>query len=461
MMTTIPAAHLVDEVCRAAYRGEAAAFLGSGISVPSGLPDWTSLLRPMISYQGIDLRSWGEDLPLIAQHVVNLSTGNRGRLVAQLKEAIQRSGAKPNHYHRAIARSAIDLVWTTNYDTLLEHAYGASPAIVRARDTDMSLVADPDAVEIIKAHGCIGRSSPDELVLTREDYEDYFVERPLIAQRLRADLQSRTFFFAGYGYGDPNIANILVEARRLARRTPRRRFLLTTIADPAKQGPDAIVRQKLWAMDLSRVGIECAIVNNYDEYSSVIEQIALGSRGPTVYVTGSHNGSSSLAEEVGRRLADQDDVRVVLLDGQSTGMSRNLISAFVQRAAERKIDFRDRLRFFSNPYASVPALSGDPSLMPRLKEWRASLLRTAHTILAFDGGMGTRAEVELAADLGCRVILVPEQPNGSSMAMLKSPEIAASAEPSASQILSQPPGWVPQASDVVSWVLGSLPKGLN
>jgi hypothetical protein len=442
MRTTIPPAQLIEEVCRAAYRGEAAAFVGSGISVPSGLPNWTSLLGPMVDHLGITLRPWGEDLPLLAQHIVNLRAGNRGYLVAQLKDAIQRSGAKPNHYHRALARSTIDLVWTTNYDTLLEQAYGAYPVIVRARDTDMSLVADPDAVEIIKAHGCIGRSAPDELVLTREDFEDFLVERPLIAERLRGDLQSRTFFFAGYGYGDPNIANILIEARRLARRTPRRRFLLTTLPDKATYGSDAIIRQELWAMDLARVGIECAIVSDFSEYAKVIEEISLRSRGPTLYVTGSHSGSSSLAEDVGRMLVDQEDVRVVLLDGQSTGRSRSLISAFVQGAAERKIDFRDRLKFFSNPYASVPALAGDPSLIPRLKEWRASMLRTAHTVLAFDGGMGTRAEVELAADLGCRVILVPERPDGSSMAMLKVPEIATRAEPSGSLILRQPVGWV-------------------
>lgn len=453
MTPSIPSSQLVEEVCRAAYRGEAAAFVGAGISIPSGLPNWTSLLRPMIAHQGLQLRPWGEDLPLIAQHIVNLNAGSRSRLLGGLQEVIQRSGAKPNHYHRAIARSTINLIWTTNYDTLLEQAYGAPSVIVRARDADMSHPAVPDAVEIIKAHGCIERSAPEELVLTREDYEDFFVNRPLLAERLRNDLQSRTFFFAGYGYGDPNIANILVEARRLARRTPRRRFLLTTLADPTKEGADAIVRQNLWAMDLARVGIECAIVRNFDEYGSIIEQIALRSRGPTLYVTGSHTDSSTLPEEVGRLLAETG---VVLLDGQSTGTSRKLISAFVQRAAEKKTDFRNRLRFFANPYASSPTLSGDPTLMPRLKEWRASMLRTAHTVLAFDGGMGTRAEVELAADLGCRVILVPERPDGSSHDMLQMPEINACAEPSASVILSKPAGWAPSASEVADWVLESL-----
>jgi hypothetical protein len=51
--------------------------------------------------------------------------------------------------------------------------------------------------------------------------------------------------------------------------------------------------------------------------------------------------------------------------------------------------------------------------------------------------------------------------DGSSMAMLNVPEIAARAEPSASHILRQPAGWVPAASEVVTWVLAALPKGMN
>ena len=453
MKTTISVDQLTKDVSKAAFRGEAAAFVGAGISSPSDLPTWADLIRPMVAALGINPRDCGEDLPLMAQHLVNVSAGNRGRLVAQLQESIQRQPSRPNHYHRSIVSSAIDLIWTTNFDTLLEQAYGSHPVVIRARDTDMSLVSDPDSVEIVKAHGCIVRSAPRELVLTREDYEDYFVHRPLMSERLRSDLQKRTFLFLGYGHGDPNIVNILVEARRLAQKVTRRRYLIAKKSDPSTDGNDAQIRQQLWALDMHRIGIECALVADYDEYRRVVEGIAIGSRGPTLYVTGAHSTSNELATKVGKLLAEQNDIEVVLFDGQSTGVSRCLISSFVQHAALQQIDYRHRIRFFSNPYSANPRLSGDPSLMPRLKEWRAPMLRKVHTVLAFDGGMGTRAEVELAVELGCRLVLVQESPNGSSSTLLQIPEIAASSD----SVGCSSTGETPSAQKIVETVLASMP----
>ena len=453
MKTTISVDQLTKDVSKAAFRGEAAAFVGAGVSSPSDLPTWADLIRPMVADLGINFRNCGEDIPLMTQHLVNISAGNRGRLVAQLQEKIQRQTSKPNHYHRSIVASAIDLIWTTNYDTLLEQAYGSYPVAIRARDTDMSLVSDPDSVEIVKAHGCIARSAPCELVLTREDYEDYFVHRPLISERLRNDLQKRTFLFLGYGYGDPNIANILVEARRLAQKVPRRRYLIAKKSDPAADGNDALARQELWALDMHRIGIECALVDDYDEYQRVVKNIAIGSRGPTLYVTGAHSNSSELATQVGKLLAEQNDTEVVLYDGQSTGVSRCLIASFVQQAALQQTDYRHRIRFYSNPYSADPRLSGDPSLMPRLKEWRAPMLRKVHTVLAFDGGMGTRAEVELAVELGCRLVLVQESPDGSSAKLLQTPQIAASSD----SLDCSNTDKTPSARKIVETVLASMP----
>ena len=78
------------------------------------------------------------------------------------------------------------------------------------------------------------------------------------------------------------------------------------------------------------------------------------------------------------------------------------------------------------------------------------MLRKVHTVLAFDGGMGTRAEVELAAALGCRLVLVQESPKGSSKSLADSPEIAARADASI--------GKSPSAQKIVETVLASMPR---
>ncbi|EGE58169.1 UNVERIFIED_ORG: hypothetical protein GGI63_006206 [Rhizobium esperanzae] len=455
MNPTISKETLIEEVSKAAFTGNAAAFVGAGISTPSKLPNWMDLLRPLAEPMGLQIKE-EDDLPGIAQYIVNMSAGSRTSLFARIQTAIKQAKAKPNHYHQALARSAIDLVWTTNYDDLLELAYPAGAPVVHSRDTDIAHHHEPGRREIIKAHGCINRSSADELVITREDFEDYFVRHPLMAERLRNDLQRKTFLFAGYGYGDPNIASILVEARRLAHKVPKQRYMLQRKADSGK-APDAIQRQQQWVMDLRRVGIHCAVVDNFDEYAAVLDSIALRSRGPTMYVTGGHVANSKLAEDVGRELAKRTDVSVVLFDGQSTGASRNFIQAFVHQAAKDRIDFRERIRYFANPYAQVPALSNDPQLLPRLKEWRAEMLRSANTVLAFDGGMGTRAEVELAADLGCNILLVAENSAGSSTDLARIAHIRKLLPDDNEYLTSTDSGIPMQPAEIIDLALRKMP----
>lgn len=456
MNPTISTQTLVEEISKAAFTGNAAAFVGAGISTPSKLPNWMDLLRPLAEPMGLQITE-DDDLPGIAQYIVNMSAGSRTSLFARIQTAIKQSKSKPNHYHHSLARSAIDLVWTTNYDDLLETAYPVGAPVVHSRDTDIAHHHEPGRREIIKAHGCINRSSADELVITREDFEDYFVKHPLMAERLRSDLQRKTFLFAGYGYGDPNIASILVEARRLAHKVPKQRYMLQRKADASK-APDAIQRQQQWAMDLRRIGIDCAIVNNFDEYAAALASIALRSRGPTMYVTGGHTANSKLAEEVGRELAKRTDVSVVLFDGQSTGASRSFIQAFVDQAAKDRIDFRERIRYFPNPYAQVPALSNDPELLPRLKEWRAEMLRSANTVLAFDGGMGTRAEVELAADLGCNILLCAENNAGSSAALAQIAHIRKLLPHDHEYLSSTDSGTPMQPAEIIDLVLAKMPQ---
>src|SRR5437870_3211395 len=85
----------------AVFQGEAALFLGAGISVPSGLPDWLGLLQPLVSGLDITLRRT-DDLPLMAQHVVNHYNGNRGPLIGAVRAAVGGRYAG-NRYHQAIA----------------------------------------------------------------------------------------------------------------------------------------------------------------------------------------------------------------------------------------------------------------------------------------------------------------------------------------------------------------------
>lgn len=72
---------VINEFSKALVEGRGAVFVGVGLSAPSGVPGWMNLLQGMAETRlGIQLNP-GDDLPLIAQHIVN-SANNRAPLVA-------------------------------------------------------------------------------------------------------------------------------------------------------------------------------------------------------------------------------------------------------------------------------------------------------------------------------------------------------------------------------------------
>lgn len=445
--------NLVDGFSRAAFHRNAAWFIGAGASRSSGLMTWADLLRPLAKELGLELNKH-DDLPAVAQYYINKASGNRGPLVQHMKNVLGVS-AEPSAYHRAIARSSVSTIWTTNYDSLMEEALAGLKYRVRVRESDFVELTKPGTIEVIKAHGSFGISSPHELVISSEDYEDYAHLRPAMIERVRSDLLTKSFLFLGYSYGDPNIHTALVEARRLAERASLTHWMLAA-AVPA-ENIEEYRRQQLWKIDLERMGIRCVIAKDYDHIEEIVTRVASHSRGPTIYVTGSHVGDDPQASKIGQLLAKPDAPFPILLDGQSAGVSRAVLSAFQAKAVDQRIDLNERLRFFPNPYAADPRLSDDPALLPILKQLRGTMLRQAHTVLAFDGGMGTQAETEIAIGLGCRIVPVPRQSGGSASDLLSNKTIVDDLE-------LRSPGYVKKAKsfsltpeDVVDCLLSDLP----
>ncbi|MDQ3816065.1 MAG: SIR2 family protein [Acidobacteriota bacterium] len=417
---------LIDDIIRdfggALLRGEGAYFLGSGISVDSGLPDWFELIQRLAIPLGLTLTKQ-DNLPRIAQYCVNANNGNRGPLIGRLKRALSQHTIKTNSYHVAINRTNVRTIWTTNFDTLIEAALQPARLVVRANDADLTSGLNDFDVELIKIHGCISRSKPSEFVLTQEDYENFASRRPALAERLRHDLIHKSLLFAGYSYNDPNIETVVVEARRLSGGATREHYFILKKAT----NPQAYKRQELWQDDLSRFGIRTAFISDYDELKIILNRLSLASRGKSVFVTGSHTNNNSLAAELGRLLAHE--ANVIFLDGQSTGIGRDAANAYGAECVNKRVDIRDRVRHFPNPYSFNPSFANDPTLLNTLKQWRASLARAAHSIVVFDGGMGTNAEIELAREMGCVIIPVPGRPKGTASRLLADSDITNRLDP--------------------------------
>lgn len=396
---------LISKVSDALYDERGVIFVGSGISAMSTHVDWFKLLKPLSDELGITIDNEHDDLPSIAQYIVNEHTGNRGPLISSISKAFNKNFPL-NNYHKALSTTKVSTIWTTNYDTLLERAFSDFLIDVKVNDDSISRNVINSDIEILKIHGCISRSHHDEIIITQEDYEDFLDNKPAISQRLSNDLLKKSFLFIGYSYRDPNIRNIMLAARRLSKKATQEHYLI--MFKPKDETGDILKekekRLELWCKDLKRLGISTLLLDSYDDLEKILFTISQKSRGKTVYVTGSHEDGSPIAHALGNSLARETDTR--LISGQSSGIGSDVVSAFMEECINKKYDLNSRVQIFPNPYSANPSFSNDPSLLSDLKKCRAKLMNATQVVIAFNGGMGTEAEIEVAKNMNCKIVPV-------------------------------------------------------
>ena len=124
---------------------------------------------------------------------------------------------KPGTAHLSLVQLPWDVIYTTNYDLLVETAavcktLTAAGSIQQVFSTSKDLGAFSESdIPYYKLHGSIDYANTAEgrLILTKEDYRYYETHRKPLFKRLQRDLLSRTFLFVGYSLSDDNFRAIL------------------------------------------------------------------------------------------------------------------------------------------------------------------------------------------------------------------------------------------------------------
>ncbi len=92
---------------------------------------------------------------------------------------------------------------TTNWDPFLERSVDVLVPMVEDRDLAFW---DDTKRQVLKIHGCITR--PYSIVATQTDYDACLSHNPLIFNKLRDLMATKTFIFAGYSLRDPDFQQI-------------------------------------------------------------------------------------------------------------------------------------------------------------------------------------------------------------------------------------------------------------
>jgi SIR2-like domain len=207
---------LVEDYGEAVLSGNAALFIGAGISQGAGLPGWGALLDPI--RVGCNVPEH-HDLPLVAEYIVNEATDGRRAIEDHILAELSKTSMRPARSHRLISLLALREVWTTNYDPLIEKAMAAADIDVAVAfdENTIRAIASNHARTVIKMHGSINAElkwvAPP--IITRTDYEQYDSQHPRMWTVLRASYLSRSMLFMGFSFTDPNVDILLRLARTL------------------------------------------------------------------------------------------------------------------------------------------------------------------------------------------------------------------------------------------------------
>jgi hypothetical protein len=198
---------LIVEIQNAWRSRELVVFVGAGLSVGAGLPSWFELVKELAGQVGADMPppQWasGDTLIDIVQRYVN--ERGKGNLIRFLQDRLDTGGRTPTAAHQLLARSGVDLVFTANYDDLLEQAYrdaGFQRRVI-VHDSDIPFMRrGGKAVNVVKLYGDLDQ--PRTVTLAREDYERYFLERPELIKLFETELARSTLLYLGWSHLDPH-----------------------------------------------------------------------------------------------------------------------------------------------------------------------------------------------------------------------------------------------------------------
>src|ERR1700733_8773843 len=93
---------------------------------------------------------------------------------------------------------------TTNYDNFMEQIFEGYEPIIGEKVIryNLNMIG-----EIFKIHG--STDDPKTIVLTSDDYENYRQKKKYISAKLLTYLAEHPVFVFGYGFGDPNVTEII------------------------------------------------------------------------------------------------------------------------------------------------------------------------------------------------------------------------------------------------------------
>lgn len=261
-------------------------FVGAGVSIGCGLPDWDELTKKVIA------KVWKTDPITIelmngygniqATRYARKKAGDQFNRVVR-DSLYEKEGYEVSSLVHAIAKSGIDNICTFNFDDLLEDAI-----LQNAIEPNVAVLGEPfwpsyQKPNIIHPHGLLERTasqndlSKQRIIFSETEYNELYSDPYSWANLAQLSLLiTHSALFIGLSLSDPNLRRLIDVTRR--RGFNNQHFAI--IKDPTKgrtkreQNYFRKVRT-MREIDLKELGITPWFVNDYEYIEEIISCISI------------------------------------------------------------------------------------------------------------------------------------------------------------------------------------------
>lgn len=258
-------------------------FAGAGLSAAAGFPSWAQLLQGVAAsarQQLPDLKTAGLDALVAEGKLLEAAAYLRDTMGAAgfhaaLGEQLQKKDVAPSALHQLIARFQFRAIVTTNFDPLIERAFGgALPVATQVDAKDLARYLAEDRPFVFKVHGDIAR--PETIILTSEEFARATVDNKAFKTAFNALLLTSPLLFVGYSHSDPDFDLFLRENVQVFGHEGARRYALMRALDEKDTILQGLLKEK---------SVTVLPYQQHDEVPAFFERLLQTTQAPAGKVT--------------------------------------------------------------------------------------------------------------------------------------------------------------------------------
>lgn len=284
----------VTELKRLHHEGNLCLFVGAGVSMSCGLPDWNTLSERIIAKTWPDrvsrmdiermmIRSHlSKQTPLDAMRLARRANGDSFNAI--VSDALYSTGVALSPTVDAIVSlDNMRRICCFNYDDVLEEAYSRSGIKYRPLMAGDELPLQSDEVLIFHPHGFLPRSTfsrsylDEPIILSEDDYHRLYAAPyswPNIIQITL--LMSFSVLFVGCSMSDPGMRRLLDLSRQMRAAHKHYALIKDPTYQPDKRGWDLMPYpslKKITESDLLDRGVVPIWFNEYSDLALVLTEL--------------------------------------------------------------------------------------------------------------------------------------------------------------------------------------------